>query len=271
MASKFYRRFSNFLKRDLIKKGEEKLTYVQILGCLLILSGIICLLSFFLPVRIVELLSFLKPAGHSESGIVSIAFFATMSGIVLAFPGLLKGKTQETGIMRIIVFLFVNVMGMIFLKYAWNKNLLTTIGANSCWVGVIAFLSGVKAAQAYFENEYKLAFKAAFQKKPDISQTAIAQLAKVQNEQKLSTQFPNVISVSDTLLNDKACLTIYLKDEYGKGILSFVPAEINKSMTIPVKTNVITTSCSEAAHFGQAHNELSNPLITKNGLTASMV
>ena len=154
MAEKFYQRFSNFLKRDLIKQGEGRLTYVQVFGFVLITLGVIYFASFLLPSGIINLLPFLKLDEHPESSEVSIAFFTTMLGVVFAFPEMLKGQTKEVSTMRIIVFMFANVICMLLLKIGWDKHSLTEVGLDGYWMGVIAFLFGAKATQAYFENAF---------------------------------------------------------------------------------------------------------------------
>ncbi|MFX6311328.1 hypothetical protein ABTF78_19545, partial [Acinetobacter baumannii] len=48
--------------------------------------------------------------------------------------------------MRIIVFMFANVICMLLLKIGWGKDIssLEDIGLNGYWMGVIAFLFGAK-------------------------------------------------------------------------------------------------------------------------------
>ena len=149
----FKKRFNNSPKRDWIHKEEGKLTYIQLFGFVLIILGIIYFASFLLPSGIIDILPFLKLAEHPESSEVPIAFFTTMLGVAFAFPSMLKGQTKDISTMRIIVFMFANVICMLLLKIGWDKNSLSEIGLNSYWMGVIAFLFGGKATQSYFESK----------------------------------------------------------------------------------------------------------------------
>jgi hypothetical protein len=261
MAKKNYRFFTNLFGRDLIKKDEGKLTYVQIYGFVLITMGIIFFASFLLPGGIIDLFPFLKLDEHPDAPEVSIAFFTTMLGVAFAFPGLLKGQTKKISTMRIIVFMFTNVICMLLLKFGWQNEAksLADIKLDQWWMGVIAFLFGAKSAQAYFENKGKLLHspKAGTS---DISELAIAQIAKVQNEGTLHMQFPNIISFSDTLINDKACLTLYVEDENVKGIPAFVPAELNENNILQVQTRILTRNLPAEPYISQSTDEIKDSL-----------
>jgi len=266
MVINFKKRFNNFLNRDWIQKDEGKLTYVQLFGFILIALGVIYFSSFLLPSGIIDIFPFLKLDNHPESSEVPIAFFTIMLGISFAFPDMLKGQTKDISTMRIIVFMFANVICMLLLKIGWGKDVdsLDDIHLDGYWMGVIAFLFGAKATQSYFENANKIFTKpkpnpdTEDENKLGISQIAIAQIAKVQNEGKLRMRFPNIISVSDTLVNDIACLTLYLEDADEKDIPSLVPAEINKNTIIQIKTSTITNSGPGVVHIGQATDQLSD-------------
>jgi hypothetical protein len=264
MKPNIFIRFSSFLRRDLIKKDEGKLTYVQLFGFVLIILGIIYFASFLLPSGIIDILPFLKLDEHPESSEVPIAFFTIMLGIAFAFPDMLKGQTKEISTMRIIVFMFANAICMLILKIGWDKHSLGEIGLDGYWMGVIAFLFGAKATQSYFENAKSLLPSNQQPSKSNeqiqISKIAIAQIAKVQNENKLQTLFPNIISVSDTLLDGESCLTLYLEDNNQKNIPEYVTAEINETTNIEVKTEIISNSPAATTHIGQATDELSDSI-----------
>ncbi|MEP7197972.1 MAG: hypothetical protein ABI851_15745 [Saprospiraceae bacterium] len=262
MKPNIFKRFSSFLQRDLIKKDEGKLTYVQLFGFVLIILGIIYFASFLLPSGIIDILPFLKLDEHPESSEVPIAFFTIMLGIAFAFPDMLKGQTKEISTMRIIVFMFSNAICMLILKIGWDKHSLGEIGLDGYWMGVIAFLFGAKATQAYFENAKSFlpsnqstdTSKGQIQ----ISKIAIAQIAKVQNEEKLHAQFPSIEFASDTLKNGESCLTLYLKDNNKTGIPSFVTAEINETNTVKVQTEIVTNIGEGKPHVAQLTNNIAN-------------
>lgn len=260
----FKERSNNLPKRDLIKKGEGKLTYVQIFGFVLIIFGIIYFASFLLPSGVIDIFKSLKLEEHPDHNEVPIAFFTVMLGVAFSFPDMLKGQTKDISTMRIIVFMFANVICMLLLKMGWGKDSLSEIGLDGYWMGVIALLFGAKATQSYFENANKLISQtqsnplSTDKKELGISKIAIAQLAKVQNEVKLQTRYPNIISASDTLLGDESCLILYLEDDNRKNIPEYVTVEINENTKIQVKTEIISNSPAGVPHIGQATDELSD-------------
>jgi hypothetical protein len=270
MKSGFKQKFNNFLERDWVQKGEGRLTYVQVFGFGLISLSVLYFASFLMPTGVNQLLpsSFQLAEEPSAYGI-SIAFFTTMLGVAFAFPEMLQvpTKTKEVSTMRIIVFMFANLICMLLLKIGWDKESLTSIGLDGYWMGVIAFLFGAKATQSYFENADKLRSLSQGKtsdnsttdgKNIGISQIAIAQIAKVQNEGKLYSRCTNIQSVSDTLKDGKSCLTIYISDNNLKDIPSSVPAELNESLTLMVPTEIIPNTDPATPHIGQATDELSD-------------
>jgi hypothetical protein len=262
MKPNIFIRYSNFLRRDLIKKDEGKLTYVQLFGFLLIILGIVYFASFLLPSGIIDILPFLKLDEHPESSEVPIAFFTIMLGVAFAFPDMLKGQTKEISTMRIIVFMFANVMCMLILKIGWDKHSLGEIGLDGYWMGIIAFLFGAKATQSYFENAKSLLPSNQQPSKSNeqiqISKIAIAQIAKVQNEEKLHEQFPSIEFASDTLKDGESCLTLYLTDHNIKGIPSFVNAQINETTIVKVQTEIITNIGEGKPHLAQLTNNIAD-------------
>ena len=270
MESNFKRRFNNFVIRDWINKDEGKLTYVQLFGFILIIIGIVYFTSFLLPNFVLEF--FNKPSNltlHSKSDEIPIAFFSIMLGVAFAFPDMLKGQTKDISTMRIIVFMFANVICMLLLKIGWDKPSLEAIGLNGYWMGVIAFLFGAKATQSYFENAGKLNNQPEQLKPIDdshqssnlgISEIAIAQLARVQNEANLQLRFSNILSISDTLSDGKACLSLYLRDNIKEDIPDFVKVELNKEKTLQVKTKVILNNKPATPHISQLKDEIVDSL-----------
>lgn len=260
-------KLKRFLNRDWIQKNEGKLTYIQFFGFVLITIGII----YFITCLILTGLEFKKQCGGHE---ISVVFFTTMMGVSFAFPEMLKGpQSDEMSTMRITVFMLTNVICMLLLKVGWEAQSLEAIGLDSSWVGVIAFLFGAKAVQSYFENANKLGSKAkdpalsgagssggtpteGGNGSPNISQIAIAQLAKVQNENKLKSGNSNIVSVSDTLLDGKSCLTIYLDGKDPGSIQKFVDVELNETTTVKVQTRVIPGSGPAKPHISQKRDEI---------------
>lgn len=254
-------RFKNFLKRNLIKKDEGKLTYVQLFGFFLIILGIIYFASFLLPSGIIDILPFLKLAEHPESSEVPIAFFTIMLGVAFAFPDMLKGQTKEISTMRIIVFMFANVICMLLLKIGWDKHSLGEIGLDGYWMGVIAFLFGAKATQSYFENAKSFFPNSATTSNASenpLSKTEIARLAANQNRDELQAKHPNIECVSDTLKDGNSAVTIYVKDNQIETIPKELSATLKNGSVVKVPTEIISDSGEGTPHIGQATDELSD-------------
>lgn len=260
MARKFYQRILSFLKRDLVQQREGRLTYVQFFGFILIAFGIIYFASFLLPKKTSDVLPFLDQ--RVDSSRIAIAFFTMMLGVAFAFPEMLRGQTNEISTMRIIVFMLANVICMLLLKIGWDKHSLGEIGLDGYWMGIIAFLFGAKATQSYFENAKSLLpinqQPSASKEQIQISKIAIAQIAKVQNEEKLHEQFPSIEFVSDTVKDGESCLTLYLKDSNINGIPSFVNAEINETTVVKVQTEIVTNIGEGKPHIAQLTNNIAD-------------
>lgn len=264
-------------KRDWIQKGEGQLSYVQFFGFILIVSGVIFFSCFLLPSGIKNIWFFKSfgLGGTPEPNEISIAFFTTMLGVSFAFPEMLKDNSNEMSTMRITVFMLTNVICMLLLKIGWGAKSLTEIGLDGSWVGVIAFLFGAKAAQSYFENADKIRMNStnpsgakSSSETPNngnngdlnISQIAIAQLAKVQNENNLRSRFSNIVSVSDSLLDEKSCLTLYIEDSNKNDIPAFVDAALNEETLIKVPTRIISNSGAADPHISQRKDEVQDSL-----------
>lgn len=91
-----------------------------------------------------------------------------------------------------------------------------------------------------------------------LSKIAIAQIAKVQNEEKLHEQFPAIEFVSDTIKNGESCLTLYLKDNNTTGIPAFVFAVLNETTKIKVQTEIVSEMNSGKPHYAQLTNDIAN-------------
>lgn len=253
---------SDIFKRDLIKKNEGKLTYVQFFGFILITLGLIYLASFLLPSGVIDYLPSLKlEDGPTPEGI-SISFFTIMLGIAFAFPAMLKGHTKDISTMRIIVFMLANVICMLLLKMGWDKDSLADIGMDGYWMGLIAFLFGAKTAQSFFENRRSFSPNSKEvsnnENSYEISKIAIAQIAKVQNEEKLHEMFSNIEFVSDTVKNEESCLAIYLKDNNTIGFPTYVLAQINEHCAIKVPVEIVPEMGTGKVHYTQLTNDIAN-------------
>lgn len=250
--------YKSVLNRELIQQNGGKVTYFQIIGLALIGIGI----GYFTAFLITNTLHLLSPQG------IAIAFFIIMLGVVFAFPDLLKGQTNEISTMRIIVFMLANVICMLLLKNGWQEGNLSDIGLDGYWMGVIALLFGAKAAQKYFENAKSLipGSKTGItptdnsEKKVQLDKIVIAQLAKIQNKQKLFEQFPSIDFISETLKDEDSCLTIYLKDDNSIGIPTHVNAKLNEETIIEVQTEIVTNIGKGKPHIGQLTNNISNEI-----------
>ncbi len=261
MNKSFNQRLKTFLSRDLIQKDEGKLTYIQLFGFLLISLGVLSFVSFLLPSGILGLFAFLKLDELHESSKVSITFFTTMLGVSFAFPDMLKGQTKDISTMRIIVFMFANIICMLFLKIGWDKTSIKDIGVDGYWMGIIAFLFGAKAAQTYFENA-KSFFPGSISNSSntDLSKIEISRLAVIQNRDELLAKNPNIECVSDTLKDGNSCVTIYVKDNQIGTIPKVLSVILNNGSIIKIPTEIIPNSGESKPHIGQATDELSDSI-----------
>lgn len=261
MQINFKQRINNFIKRDWIQKGEGKLTYVQLFGFLLIVLGVFYFSSFLLSTGVINYFPSFKLDDASTPNGISLAFFITMLGVAFAFPDMLRGQTKEISTMRIIVFMFANVICMLLLKIGWDKHSLSGIGLDGYWIGVIVLLFGAKATQSYFENS-----KSFFQSsKPTsnandtpLNKIEIARLAANQNRDELNAKYPNIECVSDTLKDGNSTVSIYVKDNQIETIPKELSATLKNGSVIKVPTEIISDSGKAIPHIGQATDELSD-------------
>ena len=125
--------------RKLIHNSENKVSYLQIVGFLVILAGVVYL--------------FIEQIFYELKGeIIAIDFFTIMMGMAFAFPELLRDSNKGLSTMRIVVFMMINVICILLLKIGWEQHSLKTMGLDQFWVAMIAFVFGAKATQSYFEN-----------------------------------------------------------------------------------------------------------------------
>ncbi len=136
--------------RKLIKRNETKISYLQIIGFVLIILPILYFIGKFIYNLALNVKSI--PAIDFTAQEVSIMFFITMLGFALAFPDLLQDQNKGLSTMRLVVFMMTNVICLLFLKIGWDCSDLTSMGVNQYWVGIIAFVFGAKAVQSFFEN-----------------------------------------------------------------------------------------------------------------------
>lgn len=226
------------MKRDFIKKNEGRLTVLQIIGFTILVTGILGMIV----ASSVEELTGVAPS------IVSTSFFITMLGFAFAFPSLLEGN-EGLSTMRIIVFMMTNVICMLLLKIGWASKTgsLEDIGMDWYWMGVIAFVFGAKATQAFFERKFAAPAKekrsAVGMGAVEFTNADIARLAKEQNEQFLYAKFPNILEVSDAVhdLNSTAShvISIYLKDDVTAGIPDRLEAVMPDHTVSVIGTEII--------------------------------
>lgn len=261
MNANFKTRFSNFLKRDWIQKDEGKLTYVQLFGFLLIACGVVYFASYLLPSGIIHYFSSLQLDEDPSPNGISIAFFTTMLGVAFAFPDMLRGQTKEISTMRIIVFMFANVICMLLLKTGWDKASLQDIGLNGYWMGVIAFVFGAKATQSYFENARSLLPGSDTKANSEILALTAAELARlaiIQNRDELLARYPNIECVSNTMKEGKATVTLYVKDDKTDSLPKEVSVSLKNGSIVKVPTELIPGAGEGKPHIGQATDELSD-------------
>ena len=232
----------NLINRKLISSIETTVSYLQLFGFGLILTGIIVI--------------FISGYNQCPSDI-AISFFVIMLGLAFAFPTLLEGN-DGLSTMRIVVFMVTNVICMLLLRIGWAKDIysLKDIGLDEWWMGVIAFVFGAKATQSYFES--KLAVPREIPKvgmaSVQFSNADIAKLAVVQNEQFLKAKFPNIISVSDAVhdlnIADSHVIALYLKDNNTVGIPDRLEVKMPGDIIKVISTEIIKNVSEGKIQFG---------------------
>ncbi|MFI5139196.1 MAG: hypothetical protein ACHQIM_15340 [Sphingobacteriales bacterium] len=85
------------MKRKLIHSSEKTISFLQIIGFVVILLGFIYL--------------FTEQTFYTlNGGTIAIAFFSIMISVAFAFPYLLKDPNKGISTMRIVVFMMINVI-----------------------------------------------------------------------------------------------------------------------------------------------------------------
>lgn len=235
--------FSGFTRRKLVDPHEHTVSFLQIIGFLLMLSGIVYLLSNLLFDAI-------------DGQEIAINFMIIMLGFSFAFPTLLEGN-EGLSTMRIVVFMTTTVICMLLLKVGWQSATLQDIGLDEYWVGVIAFIFGAKATQSFFESrmtEPKQSVKlgmAGLQ----YSHADTARIAIAQNEQLLKMKFPNIVSISDAVddlgKGSSHVVALYLKDDNTAGIPSSLQATMPDGSKQIIATEIITDVGGGGIHIAQ--------------------
>ncbi len=239
MPNEWFKR--NFSQRKFItNRNENKISYLQFIGLLLIGGGIVYMTLFRLLYHI-----------SSAEG-MAISFFMITLGVSFVFPSLLQDQNKGLSTMRITVFMMTNIICMLLLKIGWSDkiNSLKDIGLDQWWMGVIAFIFGAKATQSYFENKM-------WEKQNNVSNNATPNIqvpdnalnspqlinAAIQQNQNLKTKYPNIENMLLGSMNlnghNVFCVDIHLNDSNSNDIPSQLAVILNGNpYTVPV--NLIT-------------------------------
>lgn len=121
------------------ENSDKHITIFQLFGLILLILGVLAIVTF----------AFID---NCSAG-VAISFVIIMLGYSLAFPSLLQDQNQGLSTMRIVVFMMANVICLLMIKYGWNLTNFHEIKIDEYWMGIIAFIFGAKATQAYFESK----------------------------------------------------------------------------------------------------------------------
>ena len=239
-------------QRKLISKNETKVSWLQIIGFLMILAGILYLVGNM----------FLFGVGAEE---VAIIFFDIMLGVAFAFPDMLKDDNQQVSTMRIVVFMIVNVICMLLLKIGWDKGSFEEIGIDGYWMGIIGFLFGAKAAQSFFES--KMA-RLARREDPaddagnvnttnDTLSQGNAQMALDANKENLLKKYPAIKKLIASFYSDgkkrlpcvDICISGNVKDTYP----DYLEYRQDDGKLMQVKTRVIPNYGNIKPQVGRGH------------------
>jgi len=259
-------------------KNSKDSQLLRIIGFCLIIIGVGCLLFYLLIGRFIRLS--ISPQD------MAVIFFIMMLGMAFIFPQLLEDRNKGLSTMRIVVFMMVNLICLLLLKLGWDQPTLKSIGVDQWWMGIIAFVFGAKATQAYFESNLA--------KIPPSLPTSTAvtgaptdQLIQMAIDQNRSTfNKPNITAVMAGKMFKQGqledCITVHLSDTQMTGYPTSVtvrPAQGDPStvdvdyitdVATPKALNVIFTdgtNVSNVAHAGSTGTiccKLNNPSKNEN-------
>ncbi|MEO8404142.1 MAG: hypothetical protein ABI480_06090 [Chitinophagaceae bacterium] len=241
----------NFSKRKLIKKNENKISYVQIIGFIMVAMGIVYMTIY----RMIT--------DTSAEG-MAISFFVIMLGMSFAFPSLLEGRDKEVSTMRIVVFMMVNVICLLLIKIGWAADIhsLGQIGLDQYWMGVIAFIFGAKATQSYFESKLAAPPPPKDQDNNSPSDSNSVVLSGYQNAQlaidanpDIKARHSNIVKIIPSYCMDGeariSCVDICISDNNKKGIPSFLSYKLADGSIAQIKTRVISNFGNAKPHIGR--------------------
>lgn len=238
--------------RKLIRKNETKISWLQIVGFVLIILSLL----YFIGKFIYNLTQWSKdvPAINFTAEEVSILFFIIMLGFAFAFPDLLQDENKGLSTMRIVVFMMLNVISMLLLKIGWNAADFKSIGIDGYWMGIVAFIFGAKAVQSLFERlatlrggriinnllpQQPITLAAA----QIISGKESAQLAINQNKNELLREHSNIkMLIASLCFEDNIrvpCVDICIADNNQQGLPSFLSYKNAEGLRGQVKTRII--------------------------------
>lgn len=245
------------LNRPLIESENRKASYIQLIGFLLISTGVMYLFAkVVIPQRWLIL-----PFDGTRA---SIVFFIIMLGCSLAFPDLLCDKRKELSTMRIVVFMMVNVMCLLLIKTGWDSKSLNEVGINGYWVSIIAFVFGGKAAQSYFEYKQPLVE----QKHIEIQSLDHDEVLHMAIEQNIDA-IRKIKGYSDMYIGlssnpktpEKTCILINTTEQNKSEYPSQLPVQLASGEKIKVHTEVIVVNAIAKPHAGTG-NSICNQLTT---------
>jgi hypothetical protein len=133
------------MKRLFIQQ-RDRMTHLQIIGVVLILSGLLAL--------IIIVFRSLEDKSGSDNTFAAVAFFFIMIGFSLTFPALLMSNTKGGySTLRIAVFMIVCVFVFLCVKIGWNCTDLKDFKLDSTWGVILTAALGSKAIQSWGENQ----------------------------------------------------------------------------------------------------------------------
>jgi hypothetical protein len=252
--------FSMGWKRDFFKRNEGQLTVLQLIGFMLLIFGV---MGMIIPLIFdgLQTLGWIPAQATTQTimpSVIPIAFFITMLGVAFAYPSLLEGN-EGLSTMRITVFMVTNVICMLLLKIGWlpGTTSLDDIKLDWYWMGVIAFVFGAKATQAFFESKFAPERK----EKPRQGSNAEAALrAKEQHASALYAKHPNILEVSDAVDTDGSgayVLALYLSDNATSGIPDSVEVNMADGSRRTIDTQILPDVGKGSIHVNQT-DKISN-------------